>query len=381
MVSPRKVLLLSAYHGKSSHAAWAEGYRTHSAHDLKLVTLSDRAWAWRMRGGAVGLWEQLTPEVMECDRIIATSMTDLASFLGLIRNTPLADKPVVYYVHENQLTYPIRKEGLRDRGLAWLQFTSMLCADEIWFNSEYNRRAWFRALPEFLRESPDPHGESQVEALRARSRVVPVGLTLPSRQTKPDLEDGPPILLWNQRWEWDKNPEAFCELVSSLLPQVDFRVVMLGQYPRREPPDLTEFKERLGSRLLHAGWCSREEYLGWLSRAALTVSTARHEFFGIAMLETAAFGIPPLLPKRLAYPELLPPEQFPQLYYQNGKQLEEKALAALRRPQEWLSLGAGVQEAAYRFDWPKLAPLYDELLESLGVEAETTRLRPADFPS
>lgn len=334
-----------------------------------------------MRGGAVGLWEALPAEAFECEAVLATSMTDLASFLGLVRKTSLAAKPIVLYMHENQLSYPIRKEGLRDRGLAWLQFSSMLCADEIWFNSEHNRRSWFRAVPNFLKECPDPHGQERVEQLQARSRVVPVGLGLPPLKDHPRDSDAPPILLWNQRWEWDKNPEAFAQLVRQLLRQVEFRVVMLGQYPKREPPELTALRNTLGARLLHHGWCSREDYLGWLSQASLTVSTARHEFFGIALLEAAAHGIPPLLPRRLAYPELFPPETFPALFYRSEKELEEKALHALRRSKEWLEQGRELQRHAYRFEWTRLAPLYDDLLETRLLEAETTRLRPSDFPS
>ena len=380
-MSPLRILLLSPYHGKSSHAAWAEGYRAHSRHSIEIVGLTDRAWAWRMRGGSVGLWESLSPEAYESDLILATSMTDLAGLLGLLRGTQLATKPVVYYVHENQLSYPIRKEGLRDRGLAWLQFTSMLCADEIWFNSEHNRRSWFATLPEFLRDCPDPHGTEQVERLQARSKVVPVGLSLPPLKAKPAYQGGPPLLLWNQRWEWDKNPEAFIGLVTEMLRYLDFQVVMLGQYPKREPPDLTDFKGKLGSRLVHFGWCSREEYLGWLERATLTVSTARHEFFGISVLEAAAYGVPPLLPRRLAYPELLSPELFPALFYRHEGELEKKAAAALQNPSSWLAQGPELQKAAYRFAWPQVGELYDDLLERLSVEAETTRLRPLAFPS
>jgi glycosyltransferase involved in cell wall biosynthesis len=366
-----QVLLISPYHGRSSHADWGEGFRAFSRHRVETLTLSDRAWAWRMRGGSVGLYEALTEQQLNSDLLLATSMTDLAGLMGLLRRTPLADKPVILYMHENQLTYPIRKEGTRDKGLPWLQFTSMLAADSVWFNSEHNRSAWFRALPEFLRGFPDHHGGSQIPSLVRRSRVVPVGVRLPERAPQRRPQDGPPILLWNQRWDWDKNPDAFCDLVLRLLPEVDFRVVLLGQRPQREPPNLTSLKATLGSRLLHDGWCPRQEYVEWLRRSALTVSTARHEFFGISMVEATAYGVTPLLPRRLAYPELLPPEEFPALFYSHRDELFAKALAALREPSSLLEGVAALQQAAYRFSWEVQAPLYDELLEtSLAAPAE-----------
>jgi len=37
------------------------------------------------------------------------------------------------------------------------------------------------------------------------------------------------------------------------------------------------------------------------------LSTARHEFFGIAVVEALLAGCLPWLPDRLSYPELLPP--------------------------------------------------------------------------
>lgn len=361
-----QVLLVSPYHGHSSHASWAEGYRAHSRHRIETLTLSDRAWAWRMRGGSVGLYEALTPRHASADLIVATSMTDVAALTGLLRRTPLAAKPVVFYMHENQLTYPIRKEGVRDRGLAWLQFTSMLAADEVWFNSEHNRASWFLALPEFLQSMPEQHGMCQISDLQQRSRVVPVGLTLPSTPIHSKVSDGPPILLWNQRWDWDKNPDAFCDLVLALLPQVEFRVVLAGQRPQREPPNLIALKAVLGGRLLHAGWCSRDDYLQWLGRACLTVSTARHEFFGISVLEAAAHGVIPLLPRKLAYPELFPPEEFPRLFYRDRQELQSLAVAALKHPNGLAASMGAVQRAAYRYCWTALAPIYDGLLEDVA---------------
>ena len=48
-----------------------------------------------------------------------------------------------------------------------------------------------------------------------------------------------------------------------------------------------------------------KKYLKILSEADIIVSTAIHEFFGISVVEAIAAGAYPLLPKRLAYPEVL----------------------------------------------------------------------------
>ena len=207
-----RILLVSPYHGHSSHASWAEGYRASSRHQVEILSLSDRAWAWRLKGGAVELAQKATTEQFHSDVVLATSMTDVAGLMGHWRGTPLAAKPVVLYMHENQLTYPIRKEGKRDRQLPWIQYSSMLCADEIWFNSEHNRTGWFRALPSFLASLPDAQGVNRIESLFARSKVVPVGLNLPKDPPalERDEESRPPLLVWNQRWDCGQGPRGVC---------------------------------------------------------------------------------------------------------------------------------------------------------------------------
>ncbi len=358
-----KITLISPFHGSSSHAAWARGYQSHSDHQVELETLCDRAWAWRMRGGAVPLSQQLLSTPSECDLLLVTSMTDLSSLMGMLRRSPLASKPCLLYMHENQLTYPIRPGGRRDRHLAFIQFQSMLVADAIWFNSEHNRSSWFSALPDFLKSFPDHQGLELVEGLQQKSQVQPVGLELPDL---PERRPGPPLLLWNQRWEWDKNTEAFTRFVRQLSGRVEFDVVLLGGRPQRKPPKLSEFEEFLGARLLHSGWCSREDYLNWLSRATLTVSTARHEFFGISVLEAIAMGVFPLLPDRLSYPEVIPEEFHSLCLYSDHGDLQQRAYEALSQPASLDQHREKLARAARRYAWEKVAPDYDRELETLA---------------
>jgi hypothetical protein len=53
---------------------------------------------------------------------------------------------------------------------------------------------------------------------------------------------------------------------------------------------------------------SRRDYFHLLKSGTIVVSTARHEFFGLAVIEAVRAGCRPLLPRRLSYPELFPGE-------------------------------------------------------------------------
>ena len=51
---------------------------------------------------------------------------------------------------------------------------------------------------------------------------------------------------------------------------------------------------------------SKGEYWKWLNKADWVLSTAEHEFFGIAVVEALFAGCLPWLPEKLSYRELLP---------------------------------------------------------------------------
>ena len=108
-MTPLKIALLSPYH-TGSHRAWAEGYRRHSRHDVRLFSLPGRFWKWRMHGGAVTLASAYRESGFAADLLLATDMLDLTTFLALTRDLT-AGLPVALYLHENQLTYPLPADG------------------------------------------------------------------------------------------------------------------------------------------------------------------------------------------------------------------------------------------------------------------------------
>jgi glycosyltransferase involved in cell wall biosynthesis len=116
-------------------------------------------------------------------------------------------------------------------------------------------------------------------------------------------------VVWPHRWEHDKGPEALLEVAERYSEPLNLRWTILGwQYPDI-PPALSEFKDRFAPRIDHFGYePDRQRYWAHLARADWVLSTARHEYFGIAVAEALLAGCLPWLPPRLSYPELLPPE-------------------------------------------------------------------------
>jgi hypothetical protein len=80
-----RILLLSPY-DTLSHQRWRKGLVAQLAeHHWTVLTLPPRWFAWRIRGNSLswGLGERATLEA-GYDRVIATSMTDLAALRGLV---------------------------------------------------------------------------------------------------------------------------------------------------------------------------------------------------------------------------------------------------------------------------------------------------------
>jgi len=357
--TPLTVWLLSPYH-TGSHKAWAEGYKGHSRHDVQLFTLAGRFWKWRMQGAAVELAAQ-TEKLCGAhppDLILATDMTNLPVWLALMRRILPAQTRTVLYMHENQLTYPSRPGEKPDLTYAMVNWLSQLCADTVVFNTEFHRRSWFDELPNLLKHFPDYNHLEKIEEVEARSHVMPVGIELQAESHR-QISTGPPLILWNQRWEYDKRPDRFFRLLYRLEEAGhNFRLALAGENFRNVPSEFEEAKTRLAHRIEHWGFLpSRNDYLALLREADLVVSTADHEFFGISILEAVHAGVFPLLPNRLSYPELIPPDLHAACLYENEDDLYVKAVARLTMPRRAPpSLRRAVQE---QYSWPVVAASYD----------------------
>ena len=360
-----RLYLISPYH-TGSHRAWAEGYARHSAHEVHLLTMAGRFWKWRMQGGALELARQVDARAREAgppDAILATDMVNLPALIALARPW-LNEIPIHFYAHENQLTYPPPPGEKRDMTYGMINALSMVAADAVHFNSAYHRDEFFDELPRLLKHFPDYNHLEIVAQLREKSDVLPVGLDLSFFDAfRPAArEPGPLRILWNQRWEYDKNPGDFFRALFDLADEgLDFRLIVAGENFRQQPAEFARARERLAGRILHFGFAeSRADYARLLWQADLVVSTAIHEFFGVSVLEAIYCGAYPLLPNRLSYPELLPVALHQAHLYRNFDDLLAKLRWAVTHPAQVRAQHlAGIAD---RYRWEALARRYDQRL-------------------
>jgi glycosyltransferase involved in cell wall biosynthesis len=185
-------------------------------------------------------------------------------------------------------------------------------------------------------------------------------------------------VLWNQRWEYDKNPEAFFRLMNRLDDVgCSFRLILAGEHFEEQPYEFEQAFERYAERILHYGYAEDfAEYSRLLHRADLLVSTSIPEFFGIAIMEAIYCGCHPLLPNRLSYPELVPESlhrpllHAPILYEDNDKlfQIMMSILKGEERPLPVSTL-RGIPE---RLDWRTHIAAYDTLFEEVVARHSVT---------
>lgn len=349
-----------------SHRAWAEGWATHSRHDVCLHTMPGSAWRWRMRGAAVTIAPRLVADAEQRgspDLLVVSDMVDLGDLLARTRLTH-GRVPVVLYLHENQLTYPRRPGEPLDTGLAWITWRNLTFADEIWCNSAFHRDELLGALPELLHGVPDHDHTDLLSGVAGRMRVLPVGVDIPA----PGPRERPPLILSNQRWHHDKDVDAVVRALLRLAESgVEFRVAVIGDHRGGHAAEIDPLLDRLGGRVIARGLQDRAAYESLVGRADIVVSAAKNEFFGVAVVEAVGAGAVPVLPDAVAYPEIIPAEFHPVALYARGE-LRAALAATLAALDDRRGAVAGLAASMTRFAWTVVAPSYDRAAEALAVE-------------
>jgi glycosyltransferase involved in cell wall biosynthesis len=218
---------------------------------------------------------------------------------------------------------------------------------------------------------PDCRPDGTAERIRAKSRLLSPGLDLAGIDLVSAVPaPGPPIILWNHRWEFDKAPEVFFAALDELTrAAVPFRLALLGDNAQAQPQPFLKAREQYGERIVRFGYePERHEYLRWLRSSAVHVSTAVQENFGMAAVEAVYAGAYPIWPDRLSYPELLPPEIGRGHLYSDFSELVLKLKNALLDPGQREQQREQRRRALFRFDWSAVIGAYDEVISQTARE-------------
>lgn len=362
----KKILLIEPFY-KGSHKYWADKLKELSTHDITLATRNGVFWKWKFMESE--LLNRL-PMDHGHDIILGSNMLNLAPWAGQNRNS-LKQTKLVSYFHENQLTYPDQNDGNNKNAFfGFHNISTAICADSVFFNSEFHKQDFICAIKKFSKKIPDKVPDTDIENIQAKSKVLGVGIDteqfLKLEQTHPNER---PLVLWNHRWEFDKNPEVFFNALIGLSKKgVEFDLAMLGHAPKKLPEIFNIAKLALEKHTVAWGAVdSFEEYAKWLWRADVLPVTSNHDFFGISVLEAALCKTKLLLPKRNAYPDHFPVNKFPELYYNSDDELPLKLEGILNtiKEQKQDDELKECQSIAKSFDWENVIKEFDFEMEQL----------------
>ena len=364
-----KILIIEPYF-TGSHKSWLNGFKKNSSHSIRIITMKGQFWKWRMHGGAITLAHKFNSMNYIPDLIIATDMLDLPNFISLTRKK-ISRIPIVLYFHENQITYPWSKTDRdylvnRDKHYGFINYASALSADNILFNSKFHMNSFLMELPRFLKQFPDYTEIQTVETIKNKSQVLHLGMDLRSfdKIKIKKKKKNNPIILWNHRWEYDKNPESFFHLLYRLDKEgFPFEIAILGESFKTKPSIFDEAKDKLNDRIVHYGYCDHfKDYAQWLWKADILPVTSNQDFFGISIMEGIYCCAYPILPRRLAYPELLPESYHSNHLYDSEDDLYEMVKGCMQdiTMVREHSMGDWIR----KFDWNTMAPSYDKLFNS-----------------
>ena len=356
-----------------SHKQWIDAYQKYSIHNIHILSLPGKKWKWRMHGGAITLAKEYNKFKNTFDIILCSDMLNLPIFKSLCDDS-LSNSKVAMYFHENQLSYPWSPldqdlELKRDLHYYYINYTSSLISDYNYFNSNYHLTSYIDGLKKYLKKMPDFRNIDTIELINNKSSVLPIGCEL-NEVKNINEKSNSPIILWNHRWEYDKNPDLFFKILFDLnANHIDFQLIILGESYQDYPAVFDTAKKELNNKIIHFGYCqNKNEYIKYLKLANILPVTSNQDFFGISIVEAISYGVYPILPNRLSYPELFENKTNPYIFYNNESELKDKIISAINNTDLLLDHMKNLKENVYRkFNWKTASKKYDRTFESLII--------------
>ncbi|XP_053925451.1 glycosyltransferase-like domain-containing protein 1 isoform X9 [Cuculus canorus] len=314
------VLLIEAFYG-GSHKQLMDLLQEELQDDCVLCTLPAKKWHWKARTAAL-YFMQTVPTSTNYRFMPQHKLARLEKIIGVKRNGdayPLEDLPG----QEKSRTLG----GLMRNSKAHRE--SGLCEAQPGLHTTQREdlpsplRALARLNKSDASESTNPCQEEEEDKQHLTFNISNI-------LSGEDYQQRPLHIAWPHRWEHDKDPETFFKVLLKLKEKdLPFHVSVLGEAFTEIPDIFSEAKKALGSSVLHWGYLpSKDDYFQALCMADVVISTAKHEFFGVAMIEAVYCGCYPLCPKALVYPEIFPAEYL----YSTPEQLFKRLQNFCKRP-------------------------------------------------
>ena len=342
-----------------SHKTWVDSLCNHSTFTFTQFTLPGRHWKWRMAAGAIQLAQSINQSNKAFDVILVTDMLDVTVFKSLLSPQYQRVK-LVLYMHENQFVYPhqtLDSDKNRDRHYGLINYKSILVADEVWFNSKFHKEIFYTELEQFLGVFPESSAHIKLaNKCLLKSSVMPLGIDCDAIDKVKMAKPEKPAILWNHRWEYDKNPDLFFNTLMRLSEEgFDFNLNVVGERYTNSPAIFSQAKLKLANHITHWGFAdSKEAYYKVLWQSNLLPITTNQEFFGLSVLEAMYCDVMPLLPNRLSYSDLYADLNVfyntdSEFYLQLKKQLSQMEFKSFRN-------------RASVFNWESIVKQYEQRL-------------------
>lgn len=342
-----------------SHKNWVDDLIQHLPFDVHSFTLPGRHWKWRMAAGAIELANKVNQSILDFDVFLVTDMLDVSTFKSLL-HPKFNTKPIVLYMHENQVVYPFQTnetDKTWDRHYGLINYKSILCANQVWFNSNFHKQIFTTELERFLAVMPEPSfHKNQVLKSVEKFSVMPLGLNFSELEKCKTKKNDKPTILWNHRWEHDKNPELFFRTLIKLSGEgLDFDLIVAGEQYSRIPEIFAEAKQVLEKHIIHWGYFeNKSAYYKALWSANILPVTANQEFFGLSVMEAVYCGVTPILPNRLSYSDIY---HSLDVFYKSDDIFYDRLKEVIANKSY-----VDFQDAVTQYDWKRVSGLYAEAL-------------------
>ena len=366
-ISKLNILYIEPFY-TGSHKKWIDMYKKYSKHDIHILSLPGKKWKWRMHGGAITLSKMYNKLNKKIDLIICSDMLNLPVFKSLSNN--IKSIKTIMYFHENQLSYPwspLDKDLVlkRDLHYHYINYTSSLVSDYNYFNSQYHLDSYIKGLKKYLKKMPDLRNEDTIDSIYNKSCSLPIGCNLENfKKMKPKN----PIILWNHRWEYDKNPDLFFKILFELKNnKIKFKLIVLGEKYKEYPKIFDIAQKKLKNNIIHFGYCqSQKEYIKWLKISNILPVTSNQDFFGISIVEAVGYGNYPILPKKLSYPEIFEYKKNTDLFYTNEEQLINMIAKTINNIENLNNRTNKLSNYIYeKYNWKNISKKYYKTFESI----------------